>query len=411
MAVVAAVPDLSQLLAWPTAHLTQAADHWETVGARSYRVAHQVWRDALTVDWQGCGAEALRMATRSDMVATGQVADQLQAAAKVARGGASDLAAARSRVRHTVRDANAAGFDVDEDGSVFDRSSGGSGAWRAARQAQAEALSADIRQRAMQLVSLDQQVAGKVTAAMAGIRDTFPQSPAPPKPPPKPKIHAVDNHTFKQDPAPRPNPADAAYERLKEEIRDHNSSPPPLNNADAVAAYNREADELNARKAALESKLGRVETVAAQKSRFVPDWAHPAPEQPHGHSGPGRGLDLSTPHAQELGTDPATGGRFRLDEAETGLRVEAQRGMTLQRSSHPGADWIDAATGETYDAVGNFDGRYLNMDGFFRDVEDHLKKAKYVPVDVSQFSAEQRTVIRRFVTGLNNLNVFIVGEY
>ncbi|WP_442931944.1 hypothetical protein [Mycobacterium sp. 050134] len=220
MAVVAAVPDLSQLLAWPTAHLTQAADHWETVGARSYRVAHQVWRDALTVDWQGCGAEALRMATRSDMVATSAVADQLQAAAKVARGGASDLAAARSRVRHTVRDANAAGFDVDEDGSVFDRSSGGSGAWRAARQAQAQTLSADIRQRAMQLVSLDQQVAGKVTAAMAGIRDTFPQSPAPPKPPPKPKIHAVDNHTFKQDPAPPPDPgADPPWKDL----------PPPKN--------------------------------------------------------------------------------------------------------------------------------------------------------------------------------------
>lgn len=29
-----ALPDLSQLLAWPTSHLTEAADHWETVGAR-----------------------------------------------------------------------------------------------------------------------------------------------------------------------------------------------------------------------------------------------------------------------------------------------------------------------------------------------------------------------------------------
>ncbi|BBX65259.1 hypothetical protein MSAS_44330 [Mycobacterium saskatchewanense] len=130
-------------------------------------------------------------------------------------------------MRYAVQDANAAGFDVDEDGSVFDRSSGGSAAQRAARRAQAEALSADIRQRAVQLVSLDQQVAGKVAAAVAGIRDTFPQSPPPPRPP----IHGVDNHTFKEDPAPRPDPAGADYERLKEEIRAHNSSPPPPNNA------------------------------------------------------------------------------------------------------------------------------------------------------------------------------------
>ncbi len=207
MAAVAGLPDLSQLLSWPTEHLTEAADHWETIGARSYAVAHQVWRDALTVDWRGEGAEALRMATRADMVATSEAADRLQAAAGVARGGASDLSAARSRVRYAVRDANAAGFDVDEGGSVFDRYMGGSAAWRAAREEQAQALSAGIRQRAAQLVVLDQQVAGKVTAAVAAIRDPFPQNPVGQPPPRKPEIHAVDNHTFKQDPvSPSPYP-------------------------------------------------------------------------------------------------------------------------------------------------------------------------------------------------------------
>ncbi len=204
MAVVAAFPDLSQLLSWPTEHLTEAADHWEAVGARSYGVAHQVWRDALSVDWRGRGAEALRTVTHSDMVATSGVADQLQAAAKAARGDASDLHAARSRLRYAVRDANAAGFDVNEEMSVIDRSAGGSAAQRAAREAQAQALAADIRQRAAQLVALDQQVAGRVTAAVAGIRDTFPQSPAPDTPSPrKPRIQSVDNHTFKQRP-PQP---------------------------------------------------------------------------------------------------------------------------------------------------------------------------------------------------------------
>ncbi|WP_293316126.1 hypothetical protein [Mycobacterium sp.] len=199
MSGVAGFPDLSGLLSWPTEHLTAAADHWEAVGARSYGVANQVWREALAVDWQGEGADALRMATHADMLTTSAAADQLQAAAKVARSGAADLFAARSRLRHAIEDANAAGFDVRENMSVTDRSTGGTPALRAAREAQAQTFAADIRQRALQLLGLDQQVAAKVTAAVAGIRDTFPQDSGTSR---DPKIQAVDNHTFKQDPPP-----------------------------------------------------------------------------------------------------------------------------------------------------------------------------------------------------------------
>jgi hypothetical protein len=206
MSAVTGIPSLSQLVAWPIEHLTEAADHWEAVGGRSYALANRVWRDALSIDWHGEAADALRTATRADMLTTSAVADQLQAAAKVARSGASDLYAARSRVRYAVKDANTAGFDVHEDMSVTDRSTGGSPGLRATRQAQAQTLAADIRQRAAQLVGVDQQVAGKVTAAMAGIRDSFPQNPAGGPSPKKPKIQAVDNHSFKQDPPPAPYP-------------------------------------------------------------------------------------------------------------------------------------------------------------------------------------------------------------
>jgi len=199
MSVVAGFPGLSGLLGWPTEHLTDAADHWETVGGRSYGLANQIWRDALSIDWHGDGADSMRTATHADMLTTSAVADQLQAAAKVARGGASDLYAARSRLRRAVEDARAAGFDVREDMSVIDRSSGGSPAQRATRQAQAQAFADDISHRAAELVGVDQQVAAKVTAATAGIRDTFPQDPGTPR---DPKIEAVDNHSFKQDPPP-----------------------------------------------------------------------------------------------------------------------------------------------------------------------------------------------------------------
>jgi hypothetical protein len=202
MSAVAGFPSLSSLLAWPTDHLTEAADHWETVGERSYGVAHQVWRDALVVDWRGETAEALRTAAHADMLTTSATVDQLQAAANVARSGASDLDAARSQVRYAVEDARTAGFEVGEDLSVTDRMTGGSAAQQAARQAAAQAFAGDIRQRAAQLVGLDAQVAAKITAAVAGIRDTFPQIPAPVAPPTVSSVHAVDNRTFKQDPPP-----------------------------------------------------------------------------------------------------------------------------------------------------------------------------------------------------------------
>ncbi|VAZ90525.1 hypothetical protein LAUMK35_01306 [Mycobacterium pseudokansasii] len=206
MSAVTAFPSLSELLAWPTDHLTEAADNWVAVGGRCYGVANQVWRDVLAVDWQGAAADALRTETDDDMMTTSAVVDQLHEAAKVARSGASDLFAARSRLRYAVQDARAAGFAVGDDLSVTDRLAGGSAAQRAARQAQAQAFAGDIRLRAVQLVGLDQQVAAKVTAAVAGICKAFPQPRVPAILPKDNRVHAVDHHTWKQDPAPPPGP-------------------------------------------------------------------------------------------------------------------------------------------------------------------------------------------------------------
>jgi hypothetical protein len=202
MAAVAGAPGLSALLAWPTEHLTEAATHWETVGERSYGVAHGVWRDALTVDWRGEAAEALRTDTHADMMTTSAVVDQLQEAASVARSGASELDAARSQMRYAVQDARSAGFEVGEDLSVTDRMSGGSAAQMVARQAAAQTFAGHIGERAAQLVSIDAQVAGRITAAVAGVGNTFPQTP-----PTNGQVRAVDSHTFKQDP-PSPLPVD-----------------------------------------------------------------------------------------------------------------------------------------------------------------------------------------------------------
>lgn len=163
-------------------------------------MAHGVWSDALTVDWSGDAAEALRTDTHADMMTTSAVVDQLQLAAGVARSGASELEAARSQMRYAVEDARSAGFEVGEDLSVTDRMTGGSAAQQAARQAAAQAFAANIGGRATQLVSVDAQVAGRITATVAGVGNTFPQTP-----PTNGQVRVVDSRSFKQDP-PQPLP-------------------------------------------------------------------------------------------------------------------------------------------------------------------------------------------------------------
>jgi hypothetical protein len=79
--------------------------------------------------------------------------------------------------------------------------SGGSAAHRVARQAAAQAFAGNIGERAAQLVNVDAQVASRVTAAAAGVGDTFPP------PPTNGQVRAVDSHTFKLDP-PSPLPVD-----------------------------------------------------------------------------------------------------------------------------------------------------------------------------------------------------------
>ncbi len=114
-------------------------------------------------------------------------------------------------------------------------------------------------------------------------------------------------------------------------------------------------------------------------------------------------------HFRDLGMDPATKG-FRQSEAETGIRVEDERGVTLSRSpASSGPDWI-GSDGKTYDAVGNFDGKYFdqqwsNLKG---QIVKHLDKADYVPVDVSKFTPEQIAKVKDFIGPLGP-RVFTVG--
>ncbi|MGB9222557.1 MAG: hypothetical protein WCB80_04380, partial [Mycobacterium sp.] len=172
MVAVGASTSLSELLAWPTEHLTEAAGYWQDTAARSYDAFDRIWWDSRSIDWSGSAAEGLRARTFSDKVTVSRVLDQLEVAAQVTRVGASELYAARARLRHAVEDADAAGFDVGEDLSVTDRYVWASAADQLLRQEEADSFAIEIHQRAVQLIGLDQQVASRITVAVSGIGDT-----------------------------------------------------------------------------------------------------------------------------------------------------------------------------------------------------------------------------------------------
>jgi hypothetical protein len=141
-------------------------------------------------------------------------------------------------------------------------------------------------------------------------------------------------------------------------------------------------------------------------------------------SSPGKGAEPETPQrppsdpklddqrVHDLGMDPATG-KFRPTEADTAVRIERERGVTLTRApAGSRADWIDES-GRSYDAVGNFPPQFFDQQWpqFSFQIERHLEKADYVPVDVSRFTPEQITRIENFIVerGLGP-RVFILGR-
>jgi hypothetical protein len=183
------LPTLSQIQGWDTTHLEVAATQWASTA--------DTWEDAFTqihhkvpnpggVPWQGHTAEAALARTAHDRYTAIEAADCVRDAATAARLGAAQIQGARQAALDAVSDAEAAGFSVGEDLSVTGRTTGGSPARQAARQAQAEEHAATIRLRAADLLATDRDVANGITTAVGGV---------------KPTIQGVDNRTFKSDPA------------------------------------------------------------------------------------------------------------------------------------------------------------------------------------------------------------------
>lgn len=172
------IPSLSQVRALDYGQMWDAANHLDATG--------DLWEESFTdihdrvasIDWEGDAREAEFERANSDMRKAKAAADATRETATVSRTSAPELAAAQRSVLHAVDYADEGGFEVAEDYTVTDTHPSESKEELAARQAQAQKLAADIRQRVVQLTGLQQEVAGKLTATAAGIRNlTVDESP------------------------------------------------------------------------------------------------------------------------------------------------------------------------------------------------------------------------------------------
>jgi hypothetical protein len=194
------LPTLSQIHAWDVDHLIDAAEHWHSTADRWESVYGQVWQQAIGTDWHGQARDALIDRTTADRAMVSSKADQLREASLTARKGAGEISAAQRSVLYNVDDAHQAGFVVGEDLSLTDTQRSRDAAELAARQAQAQALAADIRSRAAQLLAADGEVGAKLTATAGDVGSlNFNEKPVAHDG----KIQFVD---WKQAPAPAPGP-------------------------------------------------------------------------------------------------------------------------------------------------------------------------------------------------------------
>lgn len=166
------LPSLSQIRAWRTDHLTQSASYW-TITADGWESSFESIARQMPAPggypWVGEAAEAARSRAKLDKLEAADLADCLRMAATAARGAAGDIDVAKAAAFHAIGEAHAEGFVVGEDLSLADRFTTASADELAARQAQAESLSAVIRSKAAALAAADESAAATITAAAAGL--------------------------------------------------------------------------------------------------------------------------------------------------------------------------------------------------------------------------------------------------
>lgn len=99
------IPTRSQIQAYTTDHLVNAAEYWDGLADRWEDAHWQVRNQAHTLDWEGLAGDALRARTASDYIVASDHADLLRGTSRIARQQAGELERLRNRVLYAVEDA------------------------------------------------------------------------------------------------------------------------------------------------------------------------------------------------------------------------------------------------------------------------------------------------------------------
>jgi hypothetical protein len=103
---------------------------------------------------------------------------------------------------------------------------------------------------------------------------------------------------------------------------------------------------------------------------------------------------------------------FLADELAIAIELERMFGIKLVRWPFPkGPDWIDPSTGALYDTIG-FEASFFDSEWQLGRLQNsimkHLKKAHFVPIDVSDLRPDQLAKVRAFIEPYAP-KVFLVG--
>lgn len=200
------MPTRSDIESWDVTHLDDAAAHWRSTAQRwesHFETIHQGMLRPGGTEWTGDAADAAAESSWADVMTVRGAGDSLHAAATVASEGAGDITWAKRQALDAITEAEVAGFTVGQDFSVRDESAGLLMRTTFARQQAAQAFADEIAARVQTLVDIDQQVATRITSALAPLEAVqFPNDHGSSDP----TAQMVD-YGFKQDePKPPPPP-------------------------------------------------------------------------------------------------------------------------------------------------------------------------------------------------------------
>jgi hypothetical protein len=82
----------------------------------------------------------------------------------------------------------------------------------------------------------------------------------------------------------------------------------------------------------------------------------------------------------------------------------------LYRFAREQQDYNSDPTQTTYFTIGPNPARYFRLENLKRRIPDHLAKTDFVRIDVSNYTAEQRAVVRDYVAELADPRVLITGD-